>query len=152
MNSGNCPAYPGADMIQKYQAALISPMVESVISTRVVDSLRGEVQLPSGYHYTSAFSHLDYESIRAKVGGFWDRFTESAVRAGGWFGFVLIVFGLYKFVLYVMTSIINCMHVRHDVGVLWAIPICLFDVLCNLVFHGKIWKTSPSEDANELQE
>lgn len=71
-----------ADIIQKYQAALISPMVESVISTRVVDSLRGEVQLPTGYHYTSAFTPLDYESIRSKVGGFWDRFTESAVRAG----------------------------------------------------------------------
>lgn len=76
-------------------------MVESVISTRVVDSLRGEVQLPTGYHYTSAFTPLDYDSIRSKVGGFWDRFTDSAVRAGGWFGFILIVFGIYKFCLYV---------------------------------------------------
>nr|AWW13462.1 putative glycoprotein [Aedes anphevirus] len=141
-----------ADIIQKYQAALISPMVEAVISTRVVDSLRGEVQLPSGYHYTSAFSPLDYESIKSKVGGFWDRFTESAVRAGGWFGFVLIVFGIYKFCLYVVTTIINFMHVRHDVGTLWAIPICLFDVLCNLVFHGRIWKGEPPAESVELEE
>lgn len=133
-------------MILKYQSALVSPMVEAVISTRVVDSLRGDVPLPTGYGYSSAFSPLDYDNIRAKVGSFWDRFTDSAVRAGGWFGFVLIVFGLYKIILYVVTVIINFLHVRHDVGVLWAIPTCLFDVLCNLVFHGKIWNQNPKQE------
>lgn len=57
---------------------------------------------------------------------------------------MLIVFGVYKFCLYVVSVVINFMHVRHDVGVIWAIPICLFDVLCNLVFHGRIWKRSSS--------
>lgn len=127
------------DMILKYQSALISPMVESVISTRVVGSLRGEAILPNGYGYSSAFSPVDYENIKREVGGFWDRFTNSAVKAGGWFGFVLILFGVYKFLLYIVTVVINFLHVRKDVGFLWAIPICLFDVLCNLVFHGRIW-------------
>lgn len=142
-----------ADVILKYQSALISPMVENIISTRVVDSLRGEVTLPSGYGYSSAFSPIDYDNIRREVGSFLDRFTESAVRAGGWFGFVLILFGVYKFVLYVVTVIINFLHVRNDVGLLWAIPICLFDVLCNLVFHGRIWaRPGDVEEGGELQE
>lgn len=136
------------DMIMKYQAALVSPMVEAVIATRVVGSLKGEAALPSGYGYSSAFSPLDYEAIRSKVGGFWDRFTDAAVRAGGWFGFVLIVFGVYKFLLYILSVVINFMHVRKDVGFLWAIPICLFDVLCNLVFHGRIW-VKPEEAGGE---
>lgn len=118
-------------------------MVEAVISTRVVDSLKGEVSLPSGYGYSSALSPIDYDNIRREVGSFWDRFTDSAVRAGGWFGFMLII----------VTVIINFLHVRKDVGFLWAIPICLFDVLCNLVFHGRIWtRPAGDEEGAELAE
>lgn len=128
-------------------------MAEAVISTRVVDSLKGEVSLPSGYGYSSAFSPIDYDNIRREVGSFWDRFTDSAVRAGGWFGFMLILFGVYKFALYIVTVIINFLHVRKDVGFLWAIPICLFDVLCNLVFHGRIWtRPAGDEEGAELAE
>lgn len=92
-----------AEMIRKYQDALISPMVESVISTRVVGSLRGDSDLPSGYHYSSGFSSLDYDTIKTRVGGFQSQFVSSAVTAGGWFGFVLMVFGgLFKLFVAIM--------------------------------------------------
>lgn len=140
-----------ADMIRQYQNALISPMVESVITSRVVGSLSGGNSLPSGYKYTSGFTPLDYDAIKEKVGSFWDRFTDSAVRAGGWFGFIFIMFGMYKFCLYVASVVINFMHVRHDVGALWAIRICLFDVLCNLVFHGRIWKGKRAGQVEDIE-
>lgn len=39
------------EMIKQYQNALISPMVESVITSRVVGSLNGGNSLPAGYKY-----------------------------------------------------------------------------------------------------
>lgn len=51
--------------------------------------------LPLRYSYTSGFSAMDYDSIKMKVGGFWDRFTDSAVEMGGWVGFILVVFGFF---------------------------------------------------------
>lgn len=59
-----------AELLEKYQRAIVSPVVQDIITSRVVSAISEEKELPEGYQVSYAFTQADYGKIKAKVGSF----------------------------------------------------------------------------------
>lgn len=126
------------ETIALYQEALVSGITSEIVKTRVADSIGGRSDLPSGYSVIKAMSDGDYTIIENKIGGIWNKFKNSAVNSGSWFGFVLLMFAVWKMMIYSVSCFVNFIGIREEVGFLLAIPICFFESISNMILHGKI--------------
>lgn len=150
-----------SDLLEKYQRAIVSPVVRDIITSRVVSALSGDKGLPEGYQVSYAFTQADYGKIKAKVGSFWENFSNGAKSSGSWFGFAVLVFACYKSFIYLLGCLLNFRELKKEVGLLMAIPLCLVEAITNLVLHNRILTkrrknnkkgTEQSEDIEEAAE
>ncbi|AOR51379.1 putative glycoprotein [Gambie virus] len=141
-----------SDLVEKYQRAIVSPVVRDIMTTRVVSAIAGDSDLPAGYQMSSAFNPLDYSNIKKEVGGFWDKFSITAKSSGSWFGFFIMVFAIYKCIIYTLGCLLNYRELKKEVGCLLAIPLCLVEAITNLILHNRIFqkarKAPDSQDAD----
>ncbi|AOR51373.1 putative glycoprotein [Bolahun virus] len=140
-----------SDLVEKYQRTIISPVVRDIITTRVVNAISGDNALPDGYQLSYAFNPVDYGKIKETVGGFWSSFSDKAKDSGSWFGFFIMIFAVYKCIVYTLGCLLNFRELKREVGCLLAIPLCLVEAITNLVLHNRILKSfrQPKPDAEE---
>lgn len=136
------------ETIALYQEALVSGITSEIVKTRVADSIGGRSDLPTGYSVIKAMSDGDYNIIESKIGGFWTRFKSNAINSGSWFGFILLLFAVWKMLIYSVSCFVNFVGIKEEVGLLLAIPICFFESISNMILHGKI-KTRKQGKSNE---
>nr|QRW42749.1 MAG: glycoprotein [Gordis virus] len=127
-----------SELIQKYQEALVSPIVSDIITYRLKDSIQGGSTLPEGYSFVSGFKPVDFSTIQSRVSTWWDHFTGRATTLGSWMGFVLLIFGFWKMVIYGVGCFFNFRAINQELNWLIAIPLCLFESLTSLFLHGKL--------------
>lgn len=128
------------EIIKKYQNAIISPMVENVITSRVAGSVQGTTDLPAGYSFTNGFSLTDYSKISEKIGSWWDSFYENSAKRGGFIAYLFVWYETFRFCLYVISCIFNYKHLKTEIGWLLAIPFCLIECLCSMILHGRAFQ------------
>lgn len=138
-----------SELLEKYQRAIVSPVVREIITARVVSAISGENNLPSGYQMSYAFNPIDYDKIKDKVGGFWENFSSKAKSTGSWFGFFIMIFAAYKSLIYMLSCFLNFRELRKEVGFLLAIPLCLVEAVTNLMLHNRIFKNRNSKDSTD---
>lgn len=131
--------------ITQYQTALISKLTVDVINNRVAGNLEGKYALPEGYGWSNGFSDRDFRIIEKRIGGWWDSFGRKATQSGSWFGFSLLVFATWKMIIYSISCFVNFAGIKNEVGLLLALPICLFESISNMVLHGKLLKKSRAD-------
>lgn len=137
-------------IIEKYQKAIVSPMMSEVITSRVASSVEGAGVMPEGYSISNAFGEKDFSIIGSKIGDFWSRLSQGMQKTGSWFGFLIFTFACYKCVIYLLSCLINYRELRKEVGCLLAIPLCLVEAVANMVFHGRIFKKSEKPTGQEM--
>lgn len=144
------------EIIKKYQNALISPMMETVISNRVAGSVKGDVTLSDGYRFSNGFPVIDYQNIKEKVGRWWKSFSAGAKDQGSWFAYIMMWFLGARLFIYTISCVLNFRELRKDVCLCLAIPVCLFECVCNLIFHDRIFqgirKKNKEIDEPELEQ
>uniref|UniRef100_A0AB38ZNL6 Glycoprotein n=1 Tax=Xinmoviridae sp. TaxID=2809225 RepID=A0AB38ZNL6_9MONO len=140
------------DIVEKYQSALVSPIVEDVVGKRLTSSMNGNAKMPEDYLLSNGFGPVDFNNIREEIGGFWGSFSSKAKGIGSWFGFLAAMFLVYKVVIYTISCVLNFREIKKEVGLILAIPLCLIDCICNLILHGRLFAGSGKKTEPESQE
>lgn len=128
------------DLIKKYQQTILSPMVASVITARISDSVSGSGTLPDSYSFINGFKTSDFDIIQYRMLGWWDRFVAFAPNAGGWFGFFMAASLMWKMGLYSVGYLFNVRALTPDVGLCWAVLLSISETIANLFHHGKVFQ------------
>lgn len=134
------------EMIEKYQKALITPMVNEVLSVRVSDAVSGTGELPDGYSFISGFKMVDYDKLRKKAMSWTTKADQAMWQWGGRFSFVILLFALWKAFIYILGTVINFCALRKDLSICCAIPLAMMDTLTHLALSGKILKEKFRKD------
>lgn len=139
------------ETIQKYQSILTSPLVETVIASRISSAVKGNSMLPDGYTFSNGFSDSDYSAIQVNVGSFVDRILKKFSRLGEVTSTIIGIFVVIKTVIYILSCILNFKIMYNTFGLLTALCSFWWESLCNMMLHDKVGKKKVVE-TEELRE
>lgn len=143
--------YTSASILE-YQKILISPMEESIVQSRIRESMRTGAQLPDGYMLSRGISLDDVKFLENKLKTWASSLGDTLKEMAAWFSVVLMIAALIKIVLGAINACINFRILRQSESVVTSLLLCLFDSLTSIRHQkNEAFKTGGSYKADHLE-
>lgn len=121
-----------ADSIAEMQKALVLPLEEEIISSRISMSIQSRGKLPEGYSFVNGFTPTDYESIKGEVLSWYDKMWAKFMGFGSFFAGVMAIAMIVKTMSWIVGTFVNFKILNDMFGCMGA---CMFAWWDSMAHH-----------------
>lgn len=121
--------------ILEYQKILISPMEESIVQSRIRESMRTGAQLPEGYMLSRGISLDDVKFLENRLKTWASSLGDNLKEVAAWFSVALMIVAVIKILLGAINACINFRILRQSESFVTSVLLCFFDSLTSIRHH-----------------
>lgn len=121
-----------SDIILQYQKILTSPLEETIISSRIINTLQTGSDLPEGVNIMNSFNKKSVSDFKSKM----DSISDNAKGMGTWWATFLLGSFCVKLFCSVVNALINFYFMKKNTHWIICLISCIFDSISHLIISG----------------